>query len=103
MISPDRFNAMLSDTSIQKLDVRSGVEYDVIGHIPDFIQINVLDKNFSDKVKAALNPDKPVLVTCFSGHRSVDAVTILSQLGFKNIYELKGGLIAWMQAGYKLE
>lgn len=103
LISPAQFNVLLNDTTIQKLDVRSGVEYELIGHIPDFVQMNVLDKNFTTRVKQELDPSKPILVTCFSGHRSVDAVKILSGLGFTTIYELEGGLINWMQKGYKLE
>lgn len=103
LVSPAEFNQLMTDTNIQKLDVRSGVEFNIIGHLPGFVQINVLDRKFESKVKDQLNPAKPILVTCFSGHRSVDAVKILESLGFKNIYELDGGLINWMQKGYKLE
>lgn len=102
-VTPDRFAGIISDSVIQKLDVRTGIEYDVIGHIPGFTQINSTRKNFEKKVMQKLDPNKPVAVYCMSGHRSVDACKKLEHLGFKTIYELDGGIIQWVAGGGKLE
>ena len=102
-VTPDRFAGIISDSTIQKLDVRTGIEYDVIGHIPGFTQINGSRKNFEKKVMQKLDPNKPVAVYCMSGHRSVDACKKLEQIGFKSIYELDGGIIRWVASGGKLE
>ena len=43
--------------------------------------------------------DKPVIIHCRSGKRSAAAVMQLEQLhGFDNLYNLKGGIIAWQEA-----
>lgn len=103
LIEPKEFNTYLGDSSLQKLDVRTGMEYELVGHIPGFVQISIVDPQFEEKVKANFQLNKPILVTCFSGHRSIDAVKKMEQLGFTNIIELKGGLINWMGKGYRLE
>ncbi len=43
--------------------------------------------------------DKPVIIHCRSGKRSAAAVMQLEQLhGFDNLYNLKGGILAWQEA-----
>lgn len=39
--------------------------------------------------------DKPVIVQCRSGKRSAAAIMQLEQLGFDNLYNLVGGILAW--------
>ncbi len=39
--------------------------------------------------------DKPVIVHCRSGARSAAAIMQLETQGFTNLYNLKGGIIAW--------
>jgi rhodanese-related sulfurtransferase len=43
--------------------------------------------------------DKPVIIQCRSGKRSAAAVMQLEQAhGFTNLYNLKGGILAWQEA-----
>ncbi len=43
--------------------------------------------------------DKPVIIQCRSGARSAAAVNQLEQqLGLENVYNLKGGIVAWAAA-----
>ena len=43
-----------------------------------------------------ISKDKPVIMQCRSGARSAAAVNQLEQqLGFTNLYNLKGGILAW--------
>ncbi|MCX7744088.1 MAG: rhodanese-like domain-containing protein [Flavobacteriales bacterium] len=102
-VTPDRFADIIADSSIQKLDVRTEVEYEIIGHIKGFIQINGNSKNFEKKVLQTLNPNLPVAVYCMSGHRSTNACKKLERIGFKKIYELDGGIIQWIAIGGKIE
>jgi rhodanese-related sulfurtransferase len=82
------------------LDVRTPQEYQE-GHISNAINIPVqilgqqLDK--LNKFK-----DKKILVYCRSGHRSAIASQILDRAGFKNVYNLKGGLFEWKASGLPL-
>lgn len=46
-----------------------------------------------------ISQDKPVIVQCRSGKRSAAAIMQLEQmLGFTNLYNLKGGILAWQEA-----
>ena len=40
--------------------------------------------------------DKEVIVYCRSGRRSMLACQILDQIGFKDTYNLEGGILAWI-------
>lgn len=87
------FSQLLTKDSVQLIDVRTPKEYSD-GHIPGAQNINVYDKNFSDKAKKSLDMSKPVAVYCRSGKRSTEAAHKLSKTGF-NVINLKGGIIAW--------
>ncbi|OFZ69984.1 MAG: sulfurtransferase [Betaproteobacteria bacterium RBG_16_58_11] len=45
---------------------------------------------------------KPVVLICRSGARSAQACAFLAQKGFENVYNLRGGVMAWAQAGLAL-
>ena len=82
------------------LDVRTPQEYQE-GHISNAINIpvQILGQQL-DKLKNF--KDKKILVYCRSGHRSAIASQILDRAGFKNVYNLKGGLFEWKASGLQL-
>ena len=41
--------------------------------------------------------DEEVLVHCRSGKRSMMACMVLDQMGFKNTYNVEGGILAWKE------
>ena len=41
--------------------------------------------------------DEEVVVYCRSGRRSMMACMVLDQLGFKDTYNLEGGILAWQE------
>ncbi len=43
--------------------------------------------------------DKPVVLYCEKGIRSVIAIQRLQALGFENLYNLSGGVHAWRESG----
>ncbi len=49
-----------------------------------------------------LEKEKPVVLICRSGARSGQACAFLAQKGFENVYNLRGGVMAWAQAGLAL-
>jgi rhodanese-related sulfurtransferase len=74
----------------QLIDVREDFEYEMsnlggllipLGGI--VIEANKVEKN------------KPVVVMCRSGKRSAAAIMQLEQLGYTDLYNLKGGILAW--------
>jgi adenylyltransferase/sulfurtransferase len=42
-----------------------------------------------------LQREQPIVVHCHSGTRSAQAVRLLQQRGFSNVYNLEGGIDAW--------
>ena len=44
--------------------------------------------------------DQDVVVMCHSGQRSGQVTMHLRQMGYEKIYNLRGGIIAWRQAGF---
>jgi adenylyltransferase/sulfurtransferase len=42
-----------------------------------------------------LKREKPIVVHCHSGMRSAQAVQLLQERGFANVYNLEGGIDAW--------
>ena len=73
------------------LDVREPSEFQA-GHIKGavLIPLGTLPQRLNEIPK-----DKPVVVICRSGHRSVRATAFLMEQGYKNAENLTGGMIAW--------
>ncbi len=71
------------------LDVREDYEYEA-GHIKGAINIP-LRNLFSEMNK--LPKDKNIYIYCRTGHRSLDATTFLTDMGLKNVYNVRGGII----------
>jgi|SRR3989344_6063544 len=57
-----------------------------------------------NKYKKDLPADKntPIAIYCKSGRMSASAAQQLTALGYKNIYDLKGGMIAWKESGKEI-
>jgi len=102
VISPQEMRESLNeDRMLQLLDVRTIEEYEV-GHLRDSQNICVTDSDFKEKA-AKLDKNKPVYVYCKKGGRSAKAAKILTEMGFKEIYDLDGGITAWDEAGLETE
>lgn len=82
----------------QILDVRTPEEFSV-EHIENAININWNGDDFVTKANK-YDPSKPIFVYCKIGGRSIKASEKLAELGFKQIYNLDGGIMKWNAAGY---
>jgi adenylyltransferase/sulfurtransferase len=73
------------------VDVREPHEYQIC-NIPQarLIPLGEVPKRLSE-----LNPADEIVVHCKSGVRSVKAQGILREAGFKNVLNMKGGILAW--------
>ncbi|APV44410.1 Rhodanese-related sulfurtransferase [Dehalogenimonas formicexedens] len=80
------------------LDVRTPSEFSQ-GHLSGAINIDYNAGNFQAEV-SKLDKNKRYLVYCRTSHRSGLAVDIMKDLGFKEVYDMDGGIEAWMSAGY---
>lgn len=91
-ISVQELTPFLSKKNVELIDVRTSAEMKggVIGK-PQHMEFNASFK----KNAHHLDKEKTYVLYCRSGRRSAMASGILSRLGFKNIYNLKGGFMAW--------
>lgn len=73
------------------LDVRTEAEYNTV-RIPNSINIPVgdLDSQIDNLLPYK---DEKIIIYCRSGKRSVYAAYLLDEYGFKNLYNLKQGII----------
>jgi len=83
----------------QILDVRTPEEYRQ-GGIKSSMNINIQDGAFDQKV-STLDKDGVYVVYCKGGKRSKEACNRMTDLGFKTVFNLKGGLGRW-RGEYKM-
>jgi DMSO/TMAO reductase YedYZ molybdopterin-dependent catalytic subunit/rhodanese-related sulfurtransferase/glyoxylase-like metal-dependent hydrolase (beta-lactamase superfamily II) len=83
------------EPGLQLVDVRAAAETEQ-GTIPGAVEIPlaVLAESLE-----ALHRDRPVVVYCASGYRSVVAASRLAAAGFRDVSDLLGGYVAWESAG----
>jgi rhodanese-related sulfurtransferase len=84
---------------LQLLDVRGPGET-AAGTLPGAMQIPLAV--LADSL-AGLDRERPVVVYCGSGYRSVVAASLLSSLGFGDVSDVLGGYAAWEAAGLPVE
>ena len=77
------------------LDVRTPKEYEN-GCLFGAFNFNVEDNNFKKEIQL-LDRSKMYLVYCKSGIRSKDAVSVMNELGFKNILHMFEGMDGWQK------
>lgn len=83
------------------LDVRDANEF-AAGHLPRARHIPM--RELSGRLgEIGKFKDKPVIVTCKGGTRAGAACRFLKKSGFSNVFQLKGGLVAWQQASLPVE
>ena len=97
LIEVAQLKQVLSEqTDIQLFDVRTPKEFGE-GSIDQAVNINFFDSDFGNQMMDAADKEQPVYIFCRSGRRSAGASEKLKDLGFKKIYDLKGGFLAWSE------
>ena len=79
------------------LDVRTPREYSD-GHIEGALNVDIMSESFNGEA-AKLDTGKTYLIHCRSGKRSAKAAALMKVLGFRDIYDIEGGIIAWEKQG----
>jgi rhodanese-related sulfurtransferase len=96
-IGVQEFEKLRRDTNNVVLDVRTPKEF-ASGHMPGAVNIDYNSPEFAKKI-VELDKNKTYLVHCAVGGRSAKACDKLSQLNFGHLYNLEGGMRAWVKAG----
>jgi phage shock protein E len=93
-------SARLADDGVTVIDIRTPEEF-AAGHLADATLIDFYEADFADRI-AELPTDEPYLVYCRSGNRSAQATRLMDELGFEQVYEMDGGIVAYAEAGLPL-
>ncbi|WP_295383843.1 rhodanese-like domain-containing protein [uncultured Thiodictyon sp.] len=99
-VDPLAATAMINHQEATVIDVRSAADF-AAGHIVNAVNIpmNGLKNQLAviGKYKG-----KPIIVNCKSGGQSAAACQHLRKQGFEDVYNLKGGVLAWQAANLPL-
>lgn len=97
-VSIEQFEKLMTEKSNAIiLDVRTPEEF-AAGHVKGAVNLNIHDAAFKSGL-AKLDKTKPMLVYCKSGARSADAASQMKEMGFGEVYNFGGGMLAWSNAG----
>lgn len=96
-----QFRKLAKKKNVVLIDVRTPEEYEE-GHIKGARNIDYRDSDFRSNIDL-LAKDTPVLVYCRSDRRSGQAMELMRELGFKTIYNLDGGILAWTAEEFPIE
>lgn len=94
-------DALNADPDAIIVDVRTAQEWATTGVPTDAVLIT-LDQ-IAQRAPGALPQDQPIYLICNSGNRSRVAADALLKLGFTSVYNVDGGIQAWMRAGLPTE
>ena len=94
-ISVKSWNKLISNKETLVVDARKPFEYDV-GTFKNSINPNI--QNFRDfpKYLKKIDKAKPVAMFCTGGIRCEKASIFLKRKGFKNVFQLKGGILNYL-------
>jgi rhodanese-related sulfurtransferase len=97
-MTPEKImEAIKRGDAIVLMDVRTEQEQAIIGiTYPNSLSMP-MDQVFKPENLARIPTDKPVVVTCQSGVRCTVIALALRNIGFDNVYAMKGGLAGLMQ------
>jgi phage shock protein E len=104
-ITPAQAMALIREKSadplFKVLDVRTAEEF-ALNYVKGALNIDVKAADFAAKI-AKLDKDGTYLVYCKGGVRSARAMNLMKETGFKQVFNLAGGLKNWQAEKLPLE
>ena len=81
------------DENFVIIDVRTPEEY-AGGHIEKAINMDYYSETFADELDQ-LDKEKTYLIYCRTDQRSGEALDMMAELGFREVYNMLGGIVRW--------
>ena len=95
-LEPIEWNKLIKNKNTLVLDARKPFEYEV-GTFKKAINPKVNNFREFPKYLNKLNKKKPLAMFCTGGIRCEKASVYLNQKGFKNVFQLKGGILNYLK------
>ncbi len=99
-LSPDELKNTLEDKDFAFVNVHIPFEGDIAGTDLSIPYDEIGQEKNLDRLPGK---DAKIVLYCRSGSMSAEAARTLVKLGYENVRDLNGGMIAWENAGYRLE
>jgi rhodanese-related sulfurtransferase len=95
-LEPTAATDLINHKEAVVVDVRPAADYNK-GHIIN--AINIPSNGFASQMGIlSKHKNKPIIVSCRSGAQSSSACQQLKKAGYEEVYNLKGGILAWQSA-----
>lgn len=98
-VSPDELRVMLEDKNFTLVNTHIPFEGDIPGTDLS-IPYNEIGQNLGPP---STDKDARIVLYCRTGRMSTEAAGTLVGLGYTNVWELGGGMVAWKEEGLPLE
>ncbi len=99
LIHPATLDSLQESAPVVLIDTRSPEEY-AVSHLPQARFVNY--DTFSPEDISDIPPDAHVVVYCAVGYRSERVGEELLQAGYRQVYNLYGGIFQWKNRGYSV-
>ncbi len=100
-VAPKQLSEGLT-ADVQLIDVREPDEYSgELGHIPGAVLLPL--GQLPERGPQVIDLEKPAVFICRSGGRSTQAGVWALENGAKEVYNMKGGMLAWQKEGLRTE
>ena len=100
LVAPPAAAEVIATETPVVLDIRTPEEF-ASGHLADAVLIDFYEPDFATQLDV-LDKDQTYVVYCRSGNRSASAIETMRELGFNDVVEVDGGIVAWVANGLAL-
>ena len=100
-IGIDEAKRLIEEGKVDVIDVREPDEWQA-GHIPQATHVPLKGIIADPEKNLTGEKERPHLFVCGVGQRSAIACEVAAVVGFKDVYNLEGGTIAWAKEGNPL-